>query len=73
MQLDDDQFIYRIGKLALGPNDVVLLKTEMALTRDQVQYLADRMRLQLQRAGFNNEVVFMTCGIDLKIIEKEDA
>ena len=73
MQLDDDQFIYRIGKLSLGPNDVVVVRTELMLDKDQTQHLVDSMRFQLKRAGFDNEVIFMTCGLDVKIIEKEDA
>jgi hypothetical protein len=73
MSFDDEQFIYRIGKLSLGPDDVIVIKSDRVFDKDQVAFLRDRMREQLQAAGFENKVLMLTYGLDLQIIEKEDA
>jgi hypothetical protein len=73
MNLDDEQFIYRIGKLSLGPDDVIVIKSDRVFDKDQVTFLRDRMREQLLAAGFDNKVLMLTYGLELQIIEKEDA
>ena len=73
MNLDDEQFIYRIGKLSLAPNDMVVIKTDMRLDKDQIMYLQDWANRQLHAAGFYNKVIILTCGFELQIVEKEDA
>lgn len=73
MSFDDEQFIYRIGKMSLGPNDVVVIKTDMMLDKQQIQYLRDRVDENLKTAGITNKVLVFTHGLELQIIEKEDA
>lgn len=71
--MHDEQFIYRIGKLSLGPNDLVVIKTDMMLDKEQIRFLLDRAHEQLAAAGFDNKVLMFTHGLDLQIVEKEDA
>ena len=73
MNFDDNDFIYRIGKLSLGPKDMVLIVTDMQLDREQIEFMRIRVREQLKAAGFDNKVMMLTHGFDLQIVEKEDA
>jgi hypothetical protein len=72
MNFDDNEFIYRIGKLSLGPNDVVLIMTDLMLDKEQVTFVRERVHDQLKAAGFDNKVLILTSGFKLQIVEKED-
>lgn len=68
--MDDEKFIYRVGKLSLGPRDVVVLKCEVVLSKEQADRLHDQAKAKLETAGIDNPVVIVAAGLELQIIER---
>jgi hypothetical protein len=69
--MNDDTFIYRIGKLSLAHDDVVLIKTDMVLDKEQARQVHDNVAQVLVKAGYYNEVMVLSAGVELEVLTKE--
>jgi len=70
-QIDEENFIFSIGRLRLAPGDVVVLKSPYALDKDQVSYIRERAMTFLSGAGLKNHVLVLTADTDIGVIRPE--
>ena len=61
-----DKIRYRVGKLTLRPQDILVVKTAMMLDKDQVRVLRDRA---IEQSGHDKVIVLS--GVDLAVLRKE--
>jgi len=66
-KIDDDKLLFAIGKLTVAPGDLVVLKTDLHLDKDQAQMLYERAKHFIH----SNEVLILSHGIDIAILSKE--
>ena len=72
-KIEFEDFIYRVGKLSLGPHDIVIVRTELMLDKDQTRHLQNIIEENLARFGVTNKVMILTAGLDVMVLEQEDA
>lgn len=71
--MNDDDLFYRIGKVAPKPGEILVLKTEERLTREQYECLRQMLTDILARAGHPEQpVMILTGGLDLIVIDPRD-
>jgi G3E family GTPase len=58
---------FEIAKLELRPGDRVILKTDLLLTKDQVQNLRDSWRQLVP----DNEIIVLTAGLTIEVLRPE--
>jgi len=66
-KIDDEKLLFAIGKLTLAPGDIIVLKTDLMLDKDQITALYERARKSFP----DNEVTILSHGIDIAILSKE--
>jgi hypothetical protein len=59
---------YRVGRLTVGPKDVIVLSTDLMLDKDQCLQLQARAKEWFP----DNEVIVMTSGIKLGVVKRHD-
>lgn len=62
----------KVDKLQpIGPNDVLILRTELMLDKDQTLHLRNRFDEQLP-AHFRGRTIILTCGLEPRVLEAKD-
>ena len=70
--MDDDLF-YRIGKIALEPGEILVLKTKEHLSEQQLKYLRETLTDVFTRAKCPEQPVMILQGdLDLIVIDPRD-
>lgn len=70
---NEDDLFYRIGKIALKPGEILVLKTEEHLSEQQFAYLHKALADVLARAGCPEQpVMVLEGGLDLIVINSKD-
>lgn len=59
---------FEIAKLKLQPGDILVAKTELILSMDQVQYIHDKFKIYVP----NNEVLVLSADMTIEVLKKED-
>jgi len=63
-KIGDDKLAFSVGRLRLEPGDIVVLKTDLMLDRDQHRAIRDRAQDIIR----NNEVMILTHGFDIGVM-----
>ena len=58
---------FRIAKLTLRPDDILIVKTEVVLDKDQAQRLE---KLAHEMFDVKNKIVILTAGLNLAVLRK---
>ena len=66
-KIDNDKLLFAIGKLTLAPGDIVVLRTELMLDKEQATMLMERGKKYFP----DNEVMLLSHGMDIAILSKE--
>lgn len=66
-----DKVIFRVGRLTIRPGDILVLRTDLFLNKEQVEFLRDRMDEQFKDLGV--KVVVLTSGLEIAVLRKEVA
>jgi hypothetical protein len=71
----DDQWRFRIGKLVLRPNDVLVLQTDLMLDHLQLKALRQALKKQVAliwpRTSDRPKTMILTAGLKLRVLTKE--
>jgi hypothetical protein len=63
-----DYLQYKIGKLTVKPDDIIVLSTDLMLDKEQARQLQERAKAWFP----NNKVCVISHGIKFGVIRKED-
>ena len=66
-KIDEKKLLFAVGKITFAPNDIVVIKTDLCLDKDQIDELIRRMKHFFP----DNEVIMLTHGFDIAILSKE--
>jgi hypothetical protein len=64
-----DPYMFRIGRLRLAPDDVVVLQTELMLDKDQSQVVHDRAKANFPE----HQVLVLSHGVTVRVLNKTKA
>lgn len=58
---------YRVGRLTVGPKDVIVLSTNLMLDAEQCRFLQERAKQWFP----DNEVLVLTAGMKLGVVKRD--
>jgi len=66
LTLDKEEFGYRIGKLSLGPNEMLVFKTDYQLDKDQALALRDSIIKQIP-VEWRERTMLLLHGVEIEV------
>jgi len=65
-----DEVRYRVGRLVLRPNDILVVRTELMLDKEQIGYVRDRVAEQTEHPI--EKIMVLSHGLDIAVLRKEE-
>jgi hypothetical protein len=65
-----DKVVFRVGKLTIRPGDILVLRTELLLDKEQISVVRERAAEQFK--DLDVKIVVVTAGMEIAVLRKED-